>query len=42
MLESAKHVTGGWRYERIDAPTHWLQLDEPGRVNELLVEHLTA
>jgi pimeloyl-ACP methyl ester carboxylesterase len=38
MLESPAHVTGPWRYERIDGASHWLQLDAPERVNELLLE----
>jgi len=37
LLRSGEHVTGGWRYERIDGASHWLQLDEPERVNELLL-----
>jgi pimeloyl-ACP methyl ester carboxylesterase len=41
MLRTERHVTGRWRYERIDAPTHWLQLDAPARVNGLLLEHLS-
>jgi len=40
MLASAGHVTGEWRYERIEGASHWLQLDAPERVNELLVEFL--
>jgi pimeloyl-ACP methyl ester carboxylesterase len=40
MLRSAEHVTGGWRYERIDGASHWLQLDAPQRVNELLLDFL--
>jgi pimeloyl-ACP methyl ester carboxylesterase len=40
MLRSAEHVTGAWRYERIDDASHWLQLDQPGRVNALLTEFL--
>jgi pimeloyl-ACP methyl ester carboxylesterase len=40
MLASGAHVTGGWRYERIEGASHWLQLDEPERVNELLLEFL--
>jgi pimeloyl-ACP methyl ester carboxylesterase len=40
MLRSAEHVTGGWRYERIEGASHWPQLDAPGRVNELLLEFL--
>ena len=37
---SAEHVTGTWRYERIDGASHWLQLDAPERVNELLLDFL--
>lgn len=40
MLLSAEHVTGPWRYERIEDASHWLQLDAPQRVNELLLEFL--
>ena len=29
------------RYERIDGAGHWMQLDAPDRVNELILEHLT-
>jgi pimeloyl-ACP methyl ester carboxylesterase len=40
MVKSAEHVTGPWRYERIDGASHWLQLDRPEQVNALLVEFL--
>jgi pimeloyl-ACP methyl ester carboxylesterase len=40
MVESAEHVTGGWRYERVDGASHWMQLDAPERINELLLEFL--
>ncbi|MDX6475154.1 MAG: hypothetical protein QOH95_665 [Gaiellaceae bacterium] len=40
LRSSGDHVTGGWRYERIDGASHWLQLDEPERVNELLIDFL--
>ena len=40
MLGSGDHVTGTWRYERIEGAGHWLQLDAPERVNELLLEFL--
>ncbi|HUY23509.1 MAG TPA: alpha/beta hydrolase [Acidimicrobiales bacterium] len=40
MLGSADHVTGTWRYERIDGPGHWMQLEAPDAVNELLVDFL--
>lgn len=37
---SGEHVTGGWRYERVEDASHWLQLDRPDRVNELLLDFL--
>ena len=40
MLRSADHVTGPWRYERIEDASHWLQLDRPEQVNALLTEFL--
>jgi pimeloyl-ACP methyl ester carboxylesterase len=40
MLRSAEHVTGPWRYERIEGASHWLQLDAPDRINALLLEFL--
>jgi len=40
MVKSAELVSGHWRYERIDDASHWLQLDQPDRVNALLVEFL--
>jgi pimeloyl-ACP methyl ester carboxylesterase len=40
MLASAQHVTGAWRYERVDRASHWMQLDAPERINELLLEFL--
>ena len=42
MQESGKHVTGPWRYERIDGAGHWMQLDAPDRVNQLLLDFLPA
>jgi pimeloyl-ACP methyl ester carboxylesterase len=41
LLGSGDHVTGPWRYERIDGAGHWLQLDEPNRVNKLLLDFLS-
>ncbi|HUD70051.1 MAG TPA: alpha/beta hydrolase [Acidimicrobiales bacterium] len=40
MTDSRAHVTGPWRYERIEGAGHWLQLEAPRRVNELLVDFL--
>jgi pimeloyl-ACP methyl ester carboxylesterase len=41
MIRSGEHVTGPWRYERVEGASHWLQLDAPERVNEVLLEFLT-
>ena len=40
MVASADFVDGPWRYEPVEAG-HWLQLEQPERVNELLVEFLS-
>jgi pimeloyl-ACP methyl ester carboxylesterase len=40
MTDSAKNVAGPWRYERLDGPGHWMQLEAPDRVNELLLDFL--
>jgi pimeloyl-ACP methyl ester carboxylesterase len=41
MTDSAENVAGPWRYERLDGPGHWMQLDAPDQVNALLVDFLT-
>jgi pimeloyl-ACP methyl ester carboxylesterase len=41
MTRSAEFVSGSWRYERIENASHWMQLDAPDRVNELLVGFLS-
>jgi pimeloyl-ACP methyl ester carboxylesterase len=40
MTDSAQSVAGPWRYERLDGPGHWMQLDAPDQVNELLLDFL--
>lgn len=42
MVRSGDHVTAPWRYERIEGASHWIQLDAPQRLNELLLEFLGA
>ena len=42
MLDSARYVTGSWRYHRIDGIGHWLPLAAPEAVNSLLIEHFAA
>jgi pimeloyl-ACP methyl ester carboxylesterase len=41
MKESGAYVEGSWRYERIEDASHWMQLDQPERVNTLLLDFLT-
>jgi pimeloyl-ACP methyl ester carboxylesterase len=42
MTDSAQSVSGPWRYERLDGPGHWMQLEAPDEVNRLLLDFLTA
>jgi pimeloyl-ACP methyl ester carboxylesterase len=37
MTASAEHVAGSWHYERVEDAGHWMQLDQPERVTELLL-----
>ena len=40
MVRSHQHVTGRWRYERVEGASHWMQLDQPDHLNRLLLEFL--
>jgi pimeloyl-ACP methyl ester carboxylesterase len=40
MSGSAAHVTGPWRYERVEGAGHWLQLEQPDVVSKLLLDFL--
>lgn len=40
MEGSGEFVTGPWRYERVDGPGHYLQLEAPDVVNRLLLDFL--
>jgi pimeloyl-ACP methyl ester carboxylesterase len=43
MIASEAYVAPGrWRYERLDGAGHWLQLEQPERVNELLLDFLAV
>ncbi|GAA6620401.1 alpha/beta fold hydrolase [Scytonema sp. NUACC26] len=42
MLLSAQHVSGAWNYERIEGASHWMQLDQPEKVNSLLLNFLLS
>ncbi len=38
MEESGAYVEGPWRYEQIAGASHWIPLDAPDRLNELLLD----
>ena len=40
MAHSGAQVEAEWRYERIEGASHWMQLDAPERLNELLLDFL--
>ncbi|MGW8763042.1 alpha/beta fold hydrolase [Streptomyces sp. NPDC055815] len=40
MSGTGEYVAGSWRYERVEDAGHWLQLDQPEKVNELLLSFL--
>jgi pimeloyl-ACP methyl ester carboxylesterase len=40
LKASGEHVEAEWRYERIEGASHWMQLDEPERLNALLLDWL--
>jgi len=42
MTDSAANVAGPWRYERLDGPGHWMQLDAPDQLNALLLDFLPS
>lgn len=41
MKGSGEHCAGGFRYERLDGPGHWMQLEAPDAVNRLLIDFLS-
>lgn len=42
MIRSASQVAGPWRYERLEGPGHWMELEAPGEVNRLLIDFLSS
>ena len=41
MTRSSERVQGRWRYERVEG-SHWVPLDQPDRLNQLLLEFLRS
>lgn len=42
MIASGDQVVGGWRYERVDRAGHWMPIEQPDRINSLLIGFLQA
>ncbi|HEY1308046.1 MAG TPA: alpha/beta hydrolase [Vicinamibacterales bacterium] len=42
MLLSHQCVSSSWTYERIEGASHWMQLDQPERVNDLILRFLES
>lgn len=42
LARSGLYVDSTWRYERVEASSHFVQVDQPKRVNELLIEHIAG
>ena len=42
MVGSAAYLAGPWRYERMDGIGHWIPLEAPDRLNELLLDFLPS
>ena len=40
MTGSAAHLTGPWRYERLEGVGHWIHLEAPEALNRLLLDFL--
>jgi pimeloyl-ACP methyl ester carboxylesterase len=42
MVDSARYVSGPWRYETIAGVDHWMTLEAPERVSALLLDFLAS
>ena len=42
MTDSAMNIAGTWRYERLEGPGHWMQLEAREQINSLLSDFLPA
>ena len=40
MTDSQQYVEGTWRYERVEGPGHWMQLEAPDQISALLLDFL--
>jgi len=40
VVASGQYVNAPWKYDRLEGASHWMQLDFPDRINELLLDFL--
>ncbi len=40
VVDPQAHVSGRWRYERIEDADHWIPLSAPDRLTDLLLDWL--
>jgi len=39
MIGSAEYVDAQWQYERIEGVSHWVPVDEPDKLSNLLLKY---
>jgi len=42
MTRSEQYVTASWRYERLEGPSHWIPLEAPEVLSDLILEFIGA
>jgi pimeloyl-ACP methyl ester carboxylesterase len=42
MTRSSLNIAAPWRYERLEGPGHWMQLEAPDTINRLRIDFLPA
>ena len=42
MTASQRLVTKDWRYQRLEGAYHWLQVEQPEKVNRLMLDYLKS
>ena len=40
MTRSEQFVDSSWRYERLEGPSHWVPLEVPGELSQLILRHI--
>jgi hypothetical protein len=40
MTRSEQFVDSSWQYERLEGPSHWIPLEVPGELSQLVLRHI--